>query len=232
MVHFQVAYKSSDLDIGIPRDRYLPTFVGRAQAIVRAYHRQLQAYIDEHPAFGFSLVPCAAWAQAPAIAKDMAAAAELAGVGPMAAVAGAVAQYTALDLVGDEAEIIIENGGDIYLNTSKSRTIGIFTGEGSVFNNRLALKVKASSNPMGICTSSGTVGPALSFGCADAAIIIAKSPILADAVATATGNRVKEPADVGKAASFAASIPGVLGAVVMAQDNIAAWGEVELRRTF
>jgi hypothetical protein len=57
MVHFQVAYKSSDLDIGIPRDRYLPTFVGRAQAIVRAYHRQLQAYIDEHPAFGFSLVP-------------------------------------------------------------------------------------------------------------------------------------------------------------------------------
>jgi ApbE superfamily uncharacterized protein (UPF0280 family) len=70
----------------------------------------------------------------------MAAAAELAGVGPMAAVAGAVAQYTALDLVGDEAEIIIENGGDIYLNTSKSRTIGIFTGEGSVFNNRLALR--------------------------------------------------------------------------------------------
>lgn len=228
MVHFQAAYKDTDVDIGIPRQDFKPTVIAAAKKIIENYHRQLSAYIKTDPQFGRSLSPCSPLAVAPEIAHRMAEAARLAGVGPMAAVAGAIAQYTAIDLVGADKEIIIENGGDIYLHSFQPRIIGLNTGESSVFNNRLGLKINQQLCPVGICTSSGTVGPALSFGCADAAVIIARSAIVADAVATAAGNIVRQAEDVKKAAQFAATIPGVLGAVIIAADKIAAWGKVEL----
>ncbi|MBC7325912.1 MAG: UPF0280 family protein [Moorella sp. (in: Bacteria)] len=227
LFHFQVAYKETDLDIGIPRERMQPGLVEQAAKIVRYYRRQLEAYIARDPVFASTLVPHEVLEDAPAIAREMATAARLAGVGPMAAVAGAVAQYVAVDLVGPEGEIIVENGGDIYLNSNRPRVISIFAGT-SPFSHRLALKIEPGICPLGICTSSGTVGPSLSFGRADAAVILATSAALADAVATAAGNTVQEPGDVERAARLAAVIPGVLGAVIIAGDRIAAWGQVNL----
>jgi ApbE superfamily uncharacterized protein (UPF0280 family) len=230
MLHFQITHKDSDLDIGIPREQFCPEMVSRAKALIEAYRRQLEMYIEGHPHFAFTLVPCDTLPEAPAIAREMAAAARMAGVGPMAAVAGAIAQYVALDLVGPTAEIIVENGGDIYLNSYRPRNIGIYAGESSCFSNRLALKVTPELCPLGICTSSGTVGHSLSFGHADAAVIMATSAPLADAVATAAANVVQQPLDVEKAARLAATIPGVLGAVIIAGDKLAAWGKVTLER--
>ncbi|QGP93540.1 hypothetical protein MGLY_29560 [Neomoorella glycerini] len=229
LVHFQVAYKETDLDIGIPKAQFKPELVRQAEEIIRHYRWQLEAYLARDPVFARTLVPHDVPEEAPPIAREMAAAASLAGVGPMAAVAGAMAQYVATDLVGPGGEIIVENGGDIYLNSSRSRLIGIFAGA-SPFSHRLALKVEPRMCPLGICTSSGTVGPSLSFGRADAAVILATSAALADAVATAAGNTVQEPADVEKAARLAANIPGVLGAVIIAGDKLAAWGQVDLVR--
>lgn len=228
LIHFQVTYKDSDLDIGISRECFSPGIINRAKAILQAYRRQLEMYIEEHPFFAHTLSPCNTLPGAPAIAQEMAAAAKLAGVGPMAAVAGAIAQYVAQDLVGPAAEIIVENGGDIYLNSNRTRHIGIFAGNSSLFTNRLALKITPELCPLGICTSSGTVGHSLSFGRADAAVIMASSSVLADAVATAAANVVQQPNDVEKAARLAASIPGVLGAVVIAGDKLAAWGKITL----
>jgi ApbE superfamily uncharacterized protein (UPF0280 family) len=148
----------------------------------------------------------------------------------MAAVAGAIAQFVAQELVGPEVEIIIENGGDIYLNSTRPRNIGIFAGQSSSFSNRLALEIAPELCPLGICTSSGTVGPSLSFGHADAAVIMASSSVLADAVATAAANVVQQPRDVEKAAQLAAAVPGILGAVIIAGDKLAAWGKVTLIR--
>jgi len=229
MIHFQVAYKETDLDIGIPRVKFKPEMLTRAEAIIRHYRRELEIYIERDPSFARALVPCNTLRDAPPIAREMAAAARLAGVGPMAAVAGAVAQYLAKDLVGTKEEIIIENGGDIYINTFRSRNIGIFAGS-STFSQRLALRIDPELGPLGICTSSGTVGPSLSFGRADAAVIMATSAILADAVATAVGNAVQKTTDVEKAAHIATKIPGVLGAVIIAGNKLAAWGKINLVR--
>ena len=82
--------------------------------------------------------------------------------------------------------------------------------------------------PLGLCTSSGTIGHSLSFGLADAVVILSKSAILADAAATAVGNRVKDKKDLEKAAAFAGSIKGVLGGVIIIKNTLISWGEVEL----
>ncbi|MDK2821385.1 MAG: uncharacterized protein PWP31_1350 [Clostridia bacterium] len=227
MIHFEVAYKETDLDIGISKKDFKPELIKKAKSLIVYYRQQLEDYIKKDPVFARTLEPHNILLDAPPIAKEMAKAAKQAGVGPMAAVAGAMAQFVANDLVDSEIEIIIENGGDIYMNTHRTRHIGIFAGE-SPFSNKIALKIEPSDSPLGICTSSGNVGPSISLGKADASVILSKSAILADAVATAIGNYVKVPSDVEKAAELATKIPGIKGAIIIAGDKLAAWGEVEL----
>ena len=228
LVHFQVTYQETDLDIGVPMLLYSPKLVQGAQRIVLTLRKELEQYILRDPQFATSLKPYQTAPEAPLIAVEMAKAARLGEVGPMAAVAGAFAQFTATTLFGESnTDIIIENGGDIYLRTSVERRIGIFAGL-SPLSNKLALVIHPQQSPVGICTSSGTVGPSLSFGKADAAVIISSSALLADAVATATGNLIKGPEDLEKAVDWASTIPGITGAVIIAGDRIAAWGQVEL----
>ncbi len=125
------------------------------------------------------------------IVKTMAEAAEKAGVGPMAAVAGAIAEYVGRELLPFSREVIVENGGDIFLKTQKTRSIGIYAGESSPFTGKLALRIEPKDTPLGICTSAGTVGHSLSFGKCDAAILVSPSASLADAAATAVGNLIQ-----------------------------------------
>jgi hypothetical protein len=84
--------------------------------------------------------------------------------------------------------------------------------------------------PLGLCTSSGTVGPSLSFGKADAAIVLANSAALADAAASALGNRVQSAEDIQPALEYLQTIPGVLGGAAIIGEHLGAWGEVELVR--
>jgi ApbE superfamily uncharacterized protein (UPF0280 family) len=124
-------------------------------------------------------------------------------------------------------QIIVENGGDIFIKTSKQRKLGIYAGN-SPFTGKMALSVEAAQTPLGICTSSGTVGPSLSFGKADAVIIFSKSTSLADAVATATGNIVSKPDDIEKGIEFAKSIDGIEGTVIIVGSLCGAWGEIAM----
>jgi ApbE superfamily uncharacterized protein (UPF0280 family) len=164
---------------------------------------------------------------APRIVKHMAKAAKNANVGPMAAVAGAIAEFLGKDLLRKgNKDVIVENGGDIFLKTRKTNVVGIYCGKSNLFKG-LGLEIKPKDTPLGICTSSGTVGHSLSFGLADAVVVLSKSAILADAVATAAGNRVKSRQDLQKAVAFASSIKGVLGAVIIIKNNIICWGKVE-----
>ncbi len=119
----------------------------------------------------------------------MAAAAQTAGVGPMAAVAGAIAECVGRELLEFSPEVIVENGGDIFLKVSHRRTVGIFAGD-SPLTGRIGIQIEARDTPLGVCTSSGTVGHSLSFGRADAVVVLAPAAALADAAATAIGNRV------------------------------------------
>ena len=198
-----------------------------AQESVKKYRAQIEDYIKFDPQFKTSLEPLDSDSSAPAIIKEMVRASTLAGVGPMASVAGAIAEFVGQDLLSYSGQIIIENGGDIFLKSDVERRVSIFAGE-SPLTNKLFIKIKPQDTPIGICTSSGTVGHSLSFGKADACVIISKSTSLADAVATAACNRVKTPEDIRPALAFAMSINGVRGALVICGKDFGASGDIEL----
>jgi len=191
-------------------------------------HRgSLESYIGRHPIFLTTLQPYQAEAGAPTIVKEMARVSQLAGVGPMAAVAGAVAEAIGRDLLAFSPEIIVENGGDIFLKISKKRLVGIYAGQSS-FAKRIALEIMPRETPLGICTSSGTIGHSLSLGSADAVIVLSPSTALADAAATALCNIVKAADDIPQAIEKAQGIEGLRGLVVIVGDNMGVWGNVKI----
>jgi ApbE superfamily uncharacterized protein (UPF0280 family) len=194
------------------------------------YREQLEGYIADNPAFLTSLEPLPSPESAPDIVKKMIDAGRRAGVGPMAAVAGAMAEYVGADLLEFSPEIIVENGGDIFIKSRVKRVIGIYAG-GSPLSGKIGLEVSAGDTPLGICTSSGMVGHSLSYGQADAVVVLAKSAALADAAATSIGNRVKTGDDIGGGIDFSQNIGGLKGVVIIKDDRIGIFGEVKLCET-
>jgi ApbE superfamily uncharacterized protein (UPF0280 family) len=222
--HFNV--KISETDLFILADSDLSDLAFQSAMRCRV---QIEEYIRIHPEFRTSLVPVAGDKLAPDIVRDMLTASDRAGVGPMASVAGAIAEHVGKELLKASANVMVENGGDIYLNVADPVLIGIFAGD-SPLTGRIALSIEAKETPVGICTSSGTVGHSLSFGIADAVCIKSKSTALADAAATSVGNLIKKKSDIKKGLERAMSIPGVLGVLIITGDTLAVQGNMELRR--
>ncbi|MFO7570068.1 MAG: UPF0280 family protein [Smithellaceae bacterium] len=222
LVSYKVKIAESDLFISTDTD-----MAGRAEKSLIHHRHALEAYIKTHPSFQTSLLPVSADPLAPPIVREMISKSTHCGVGPMASVAGAVSQFVGLDLMDRTDNLIIENGGDIYLKAKKPLTVGIYAGE-SALSYKINLIVKPEETPLGICTSSATVGPSLSFGRADAVCVLSKSATLADAAASAIGNRVKSKKDIKKSLDYGINIPGVLGIVVILGNDMGAIGEVEL----
>jgi ApbE superfamily uncharacterized protein (UPF0280 family) len=225
LVSFNVVVKETDLYI-----RARKNYKDKAFEIVQRQRAALENYIARHPGFLTALVPFPVSADAPAIARSMEEAAEKVNVGPMAAVAGAFAEFVGKDLLKFSSEIIVENGGDIFLKTAKSRLVGVYAGENSPLTGKIALKIEPADTPLGICTSSGTVGHSLSFGKSDAVVVLAPSAALADAAATAIGNIVKVETDVEIALEFARAVSGLVGVAVIINDKMGVWGKVNLIR--
>lgn len=151
----------------------------------------LESYISHDPLFYRTLKPYAVPDEAPEIIRRMADAASKMGVGPMASVAGAIAEYAVRAMVeAGAAHVLVDNGGDIAMYISHPVIVGIYAGDIKVKN--IGLRFQPLENIIGICTSSATIGPSLSFGMADAATVISKDVILADAAATALGNSIRE----------------------------------------
>jgi ApbE superfamily uncharacterized protein (UPF0280 family) len=222
LVNFEVIVKETDLLVRAKRDLSRET-----RESVLKYRYQLETYIASNPEFERTLVPFNEDPYAPIIVQEMIRTSRLASVGPMAAVAGAVAEFVSRDLLKQSEEIIIENGGDIYLATSRERTIGIYAGD-SPLSLKVGILIQPEDTPVGICTSSGTVGPSLSFGKADAICILSKSAALADAAATALGNRVKEKKDIESGLEQGKAIEGVLGTLIIIGDRMGIWGNIKL----
>jgi ApbE superfamily uncharacterized protein (UPF0280 family) len=222
LISFRAAIKETDLYI-----RALKDLSVEAVAAINEVRGPLERYIRQHPIFLHSLEPLTVEKGAPEIVHRMAQAARLANVGPMAAVAGAVAEIVGEKLLQWSDEVIVENGGDIFLKVSRKRNIGIYAGTSS-FTGKLAIEVEPGQTPLGICTSSGSVGPSLSLGLADAAIVLAPSAALADAAATAVGNRVRSAEDIEAALEFGQSIRGVTGIVIITGDRMGVRGDVKL----
>ena len=222
LVGFRVTVKETDLWVLAGRN-----FTREVREVVLQERQQLEAYIVGHPEFLTTLSPWPEDPYAPAVVREMIAAAARVGVGPMAAVAGALAARVGRSLEEFCEEVIVENGGDIYLRVSQPATVALFAGK-SPLSYRIGLKIEPGLTPLGVCTSSGTVGHSLSFGRADAACAVASDAALADAAATALGNRVADAGAIAAAMKWAATIPDLLGAVVIIGDKLGAWGRVEL----
>ena len=191
------------------------------------HHRLLlENYIKKHPQFLSSLLPLPEDGLAPPIVRDMLINSNICGVGPMAAVAGSIAQFVGNDLFDLTETLIIENGGDIYLKSKEKLTVSVYAGK-SPLSYKVNFIVKPKNTPFGICTSSATVGPSLSFGKADAVCVLSKSATLADAAASAIGNNVKSKNDIKKALDFGIKIKGVTGIIIILGSEMGAIGEVE-----
>jgi ApbE superfamily uncharacterized protein (UPF0280 family) len=188
---------------------------------------QLEAYIERHPEFAVSLVPIDAMKDAPEIARHMCRAAAAAGVGPMAAVAGAFAAHVGQMLLQSARQVIVENGGDVFIRTNDVRTAAVYAGD-SPLSMKLGISVDASEKPVAVCTSSWRVGPSKSFGQADAAVVLSHDAYLADACATRLGNDIKQPDDLQRALDTIAAVEGVIGAVAVIGELCGAVGNITL----
>jgi len=222
LVSFDVVVAQTDLYI---RSRH--NLRNKALKAVLKHRASLEAYIERHPLFLTTLTPYQAEAEAPAIVKEMARVSQLTGVGPMAAVAGAIAEAVGRDLLAFSPEMIVENGGDIFLKTSRKRLVGIYAGQSS-FTKKIALEIMPRETPLGIGSSSGTIGHSLSLGRADAVIAVSASAALADAAATALGNIVKAADDIPETIEGARSIEGLRGVVIIVGDKMGIWGKVKI----
>jgi len=187
----------------------------------------IEKYIQKNPLFLTTLKPYPADDHAPVIIKGMIEASTAVNVGPMAAVAGAIAEAIGKDLLTFSPDIIIENGGDDFLRTTKKRLVGIYAGE-SPLNGRIALEIKPSETPLGICTSSATVGHSLSLGNADAVVVLSHSTSFADAAATAICNMVKKAEDIPKSIEYAQAMSNLYGIVIIKGDQLGFWGKVKI----
>ena len=181
LVSFGVTVKETDLYI-----RARKNLRSKAERLVDKYRTTLEKYIERYPDFLTTLEPFSPGDNAPMIVKEMAESAAAVGVGPMASVAGTIAEFVGRELLEYSPEVIVENGGDIFMESQSARTVSIYAGV-SPLSNKIALEISPKDTPVGICTSSGTVGHSLSYGKADAVVIVSPSTSLADAVATATG---------------------------------------------
>ncbi|MHB8841294.1 MAG: UPF0280 family protein [Candidatus Aquicultor sp.] len=218
---FEVRVNETDLFICANND-----LTAVAYELVRLYRGQIEDFIAKYPIFLKTFVPVEVPKDAPDIVKSMAGAAKLAEVGPMAAVAGAIAEYVGLGLLAYSDEVIVENGGDIFIKTGMERKIGIFAGT-SPLSNKLAVQLMPEDTPLGICTSSGKVGHSVSFGQSDAVVILSKNTSLADATATKVGNLIHSKNDIKQAIEFAQDVQGVEGAIIIVDDALGGWGKFE-----
>jgi len=189
-------------------------------------HREvLEDYLGRHLDFGTSFRPVPTADDAPEIVRAMGEAAGLFDVGPMASVAGAIAQFVGSDLLDASGEVVVENGGDIFLAGGGKRLVRIFAGADSP---PVDIVVEDSPRGIGLCTSSATVGPSVSLGAADAVTVLARTATIADAAATAIGNKVVSLADIETGLMMASSLPGVDGVVIVLEGSVGAWGKLEI----
>ena len=227
---FVITYKDSDLWVGIDPVSYKKEMADFALDKLKKIRDELEAYLVIDPFFKKSLKPCSVQETAPEMVKQMAAASEKADVGPMAAVAGIFSELIGRSLLENFSisELVIENGGDIFMELQNSLIMSIFAGE-SPLSGVVGLEISAEQTPLGICTSAGTVGPSRSFGKADAVMIACRETALADAFATGLGNLIKKPTDVDKVLKRTEAVPEIISAVLICEDQIGIRGEFEMK---
>lgn len=196
--------------------------VEAAKSGMLAARQEVERQIALDPYFAATLEPYTPKNPAK-IPASMARAAAEAGVGPMAAVAGAIA-WAGVEAMVEAGAVfgLIDNGGDIALVSDREVKIGVYAGW-SPLSGRIALLVPPGEEILGICTSSATVGPSISFGTADAVTVISPDVTTADAWATAICNQITVDDTSVLDELRATNIKGVLAII---NDVVIRWGDL------
>jgi ApbE superfamily uncharacterized protein (UPF0280 family) len=220
---FQVVVEQTDLFVVAPRLL--------AREIADIVHRQRQAlssHILLYPDFQASLTPVAVPDGAPAMVREMAEAAARFGVGPMAAVAGAMSQAVVDALAGTCPNLLVENGGDIVLRSTVERTVALLAQPAA--GARLGLRFPPDRLPAAVCASSAKVGPSLSLGRADMVTVVADRGAVADAAATALGNLLVTANDLDDVLAKAGRLRsrGVRGVFAQLGELVGLVGDIDL----
>lgn len=222
LVTFEVTVKETDLQVSAEQ-----RLDKESRDLVFESRHQVEGYIRCHPDFLTALEPYPEDAFAPPLVREMIERTREVGVGPMASVAGAIAEYVGRHLLEKTKQVIVENGGDLFFKADRPVTVSVFAGS-SPLSEKIGVVIPTALMPLGVASSSATVGHSLSLGKADAGCILSPSAALADAAATALCNRIQGPKDLNRIDEWAGSVKGILGALVVLGDKLATWGQIEL----
>lgn len=220
---FQVVVEQTDLWILAGRD-----LRREASDLIHELRAALKGYIALHPEFRDSLEPVGAPEGVHPVVRDMAEAGRACGVGPMAAVAGAIAQGVAEGLAPLSPDVLVENGGDVHMLSTVERTVALLSDPSSRAG--LGLRLAPEDFPVSLCASSGRIGHSLSLGRSDLVVVRSPQAAVADAAATALGNLMHTRGDLGLVAETAESWSehGVEGVFAQLAGRIVVWGRMEL----
>ncbi|MEM2086327.1 MAG: UPF0280 family protein [Archaeoglobaceae archaeon] len=220
MKKFNFSYKETITTIITDNEDFYEIAV---KAILDA-RSEIEGYISLNPYFLISYEPlnCGS-CSGREIVRKMCYSAKLANVGPMASVAGAIAQFAVDKMVEAGANVaVVDNGGDIAIHTDREIKVGIYP-------SKIALLIPPTDK-IAICTSSGKIGPSVSFGWADAATIVADDACIADAFATALGNIIegsnRDEIEKRLAEFYSKNRTFIKGAVVVKDEIIAISGKI------
>ncbi|MBD3264200.1 MAG: UPF0280 family protein [Candidatus Omnitrophica bacterium] len=219
----EIAYKESDILIVSSAEIEYK----EAYNLLIKYYGIVEKYAKDRPDFLNSLSPLKEDSRASSIAKDMIFYSGLAGTGPFSAVAGAISFYVGRELLSSVDEIILENGGDIFIKTKKARRIGVYLGENSSFP-QLGLEIQPRNGDFGIASSSSLLGHSLGFGQAELVTVIGKNSMVADAFATAFSNKVKDDRSVDFVLKEARKNDYLDGLMIVFKGQLYIWGDIAL----
>lgn len=229
---FLLVLEESDLWIGITKSCYSESLKNELEGYIRIQRENLIKYLTVHQEFKTSLIPCKSLDKAPFFAKEMSELSFKTDVGPMAGVAGAFSQIAGRFLKSRGIpEIIIENGGDIYVYGFENLTIGIFAGE-SPFSEKINLEIELNKKECGICSSSGSFGHSLSFGKADLVTVVSENVILADLLATSFCNKIKKAEDIDFEINNLKKYEEVNSGLFILYDKLGAFGNLKIKRRY
>ena len=206
--------------------RICSSHVETIKSAIVAQRGILEDYIRERPDFRESLRPLPVPSDAPAIVMRMSCAAQITGVGPMAAVAGALGQIAVEKALAEGArEAIIDNGGDVYAAAPDSVLVGLLTGRPSV-SGKLALRLPREDLPMAVCSSSSRMGHSLSLGDCDLVTVVSRDAALADAAATMACTRVTSEGVIEQVLEDTVALEGIRGVLIFRNDRIGMAGDL------
>ena len=223
---FSCAIAIKETDVLIKSQEQLDAAV--VGTIVGKYRKEVEEYIKNFPEFKHALSPVNLKEPCSPIIRDMIEKSALVKVGPMASVAGAIAEYVGRDLLDFTPQVLVENGGDIFIRKEGKATLGLYAGQGS-FINDFTITVGGES-PLGVCSSSSSLGHSASLGRADLATVISESVVFADALATKLANMVQSESDIEDALTFSKKFSLVKGLLLIKRGKLGMWGDLKLSR--